>query len=110
MPILINLDRRRGGDRRSRPTPWISRYWLRGRRRGDRRKAHRGREYVDRYTFEGRPGQQLHVEVNSNDFDTYVIVAGPGEDRGENDDAVGSNSALDMDLTESGTYEVTSTS
>ncbi len=39
----------RGPDRRTRPTPIFSRYWLTGRRRGGRR-AEEGRNiYVDRY-------------------------------------------------------------
>lgn len=41
---------RAGGDRRRRPTPMISRYWLHGRRRGGRRDGERQGIYVDRYT------------------------------------------------------------
>lgn len=42
-------ERREGGDRRQRPTRWLSRHWLRGRRRGGRR-AGEGRDvFVDRY-------------------------------------------------------------
>lgn len=37
-------------DRRQRPTPALSRYWLNGRRRGGRRSHERERVYVDRYT------------------------------------------------------------
>jgi hypothetical protein len=42
-------ERRAGPDRRRRPTPWLSRYWLRGRRRGGRRTGETTRIYVDRY-------------------------------------------------------------
>jgi len=42
--------RPRGPDRRRRPTPWISRYWLTGRRRGPRRASDPQATYVDRYT------------------------------------------------------------
>jgi hypothetical protein len=42
-------ERRRGPDRRRRPTPWMSRHWLTGRRRGARR-ADEAAGYVDRYT------------------------------------------------------------
>ena len=42
----------RGPDRRKRPTPMLSRYWLTGRRRGGRRAGERGSIYVDRYTRE----------------------------------------------------------
>ena len=43
-------DRRRQADRRSRPTPWIGRHWLRGQRRGGRRASERTGHYVDRYS------------------------------------------------------------
>ena len=36
-------------DRRRRPTPALSRYWLRGRRRGGRRAGEIADVYVDRY-------------------------------------------------------------
>jgi hypothetical protein len=40
---------RRQHDRRSRPTPWLSTYWLRGRRRRGRREGEDRNIYVDRY-------------------------------------------------------------
>jgi len=40
----------RKGDRRARPTPWMSRYWLTGRRRGPRREDDPRDIYVDRYS------------------------------------------------------------
>lgn len=42
--------RRLQSDRRDRPTPLISRFWLRGRRRGGRRTDEMANIYVDRYT------------------------------------------------------------
>ena len=45
------VERRSGTDRRGRPTPWMSRYWLRGRRRGGRRAEDRRQVYVDRYQW-----------------------------------------------------------
>jgi len=44
-------------DRRERPTPMISRFWLRGRRRAGRRDDETENIYVDRYT----PGESLLV-------------------------------------------------
>ena len=41
---------RTGTDRRSRPTPILSRYWLRGRRRAGRRNGESQNIYVDRYS------------------------------------------------------------
>lgn len=43
-------NKRQGPDRRQRPTPIFSRYWLRGRRRGSRRGSDKSATYVDRYT------------------------------------------------------------
>ena len=49
--------RREENDRRNRPTPFFSRYWLTGRRRGGRRGAESNDIYVDRYA----PGELLLV-------------------------------------------------
>lgn len=43
---------RLGPDRRSRPTPILSRFWLRGQRRGGRREGETASIYVDRYSQE----------------------------------------------------------
>jgi len=48
-PIAAS-ERRATNDRRRHPTPMLSRYWLRGRRRGGRRDGETQRIYVDRYT------------------------------------------------------------
>lgn len=42
-------ERRASSDRRRGPTPWISRHWLRGRRRGGRRAGEERDAFVDRY-------------------------------------------------------------
>jgi Tfp pilus assembly protein PilV len=67
-------------------------------------------EFVDTYTFSGTPGQRVRVALESNDFDTYLIVAAPSGSQEENDDAEGTNSSLVLDLTESGEYQVWVTS
>jgi len=46
----VDVTPRASSDRRSRPTPMISRYWLHGRRRGGRREGEVRGIYVDRYT------------------------------------------------------------
>lgn len=48
-PTWPQVERRSGLDRRERPTPAISRFWLRGRRRGGRRADDARAPYVDRY-------------------------------------------------------------
>jgi hypothetical protein len=46
---MVNVERRRNGDRRSRPTPLVCRYYFRGRRRAARRAGEARNCYVDRY-------------------------------------------------------------
>ncbi len=68
-------------------------------------------EYVDSYAFEGRPGQRVHIDLRSNDFDTYLILKDPAGEQQENDDFEStSRSVIDADLSESGTYRVLVTS
>ncbi len=69
-------------------------------------------EYFDVYSFEAMPGQHARIDLSSSDFDTYLIVSGPGNFQEDNDDAEGSTglSLIETDLTESGTYEVIVTS
>ena len=69
-------------------------------------------EYVDAYTFDGRPGQRVTVDVESNDFDTYLMLIPPRGDRWENDDVEGKphHSVIEADLTEPGQYRVAVTS
>lgn len=69
-------------------------------------------EYVDGYTFEGRPGQRVTLDVFSQDFDTYLILIPPRGQRHENDDVEGKprHSMIEADLTEAGTYKVGVTS
>jgi hypothetical protein len=43
-------ERRSQADRRAKPTPFISRYWLIGKRRGGRRVGEQINLYVDKYT------------------------------------------------------------
>ncbi len=68
-------------------------------------------EYLDTYEFDARPGQRVTIDLSSNDFDTYLILADPVGGREENDDGSEStDSTLAIDITESGTYRVGVTS
>ena len=68
-------------------------------------------EYIDIYEFSGRPGQQIKIDLRSNDFDTYLILEDPNGDNEENDDADDTTDSLIVtNLTESGTYRVGVTS
>ena len=72
----------------------------------------RSGEYVDVFEFEGIPGQRANLDVSSSEFDTYLMLRGPGEISAENDDVAEApgHSILDIDLTEMGTYRVMVTS
>src|SRR5881409_1761590 len=72
----------------------------------------RSGEYVDRYTFDGRPGQRVTIDVVSNEFDTYLMLIPPRGDRWENDDVDDKphHSVIEADLTEAGQYRVLVTS
>jgi hypothetical protein len=68
-------------------------------------------EFLDTYEFEARPGQRVTIDLRSDDFDTYLILADPVGGREENDDGSEStDSTLAMDITEAGTYRVGVTS
>lgn len=72
----------------------------------------RSGEYADVYTFEGSPGETVVATLSSSEFDPYLIVRGPDEDRRENDDLAGrpGESEVEMTLAESGEYRVIVTS
>ena len=71
-------------------------------------------EYYDTYEVELKAGQELNVVLQSNDFDTYLIVMTPEKLSFENDDAEESQaryaSALTMPVIVSGTYKIAATS
>lgn len=64
-------------------------------------------EYVDRYEFVATPGQHVTVDLQSDEFDTYLIVEDPRGARSENDDTDRyGHSVVEFDATESGTHQV----
>ena len=71
-----------------------------------------GYGYADTYTFEGEAGQLAIVDLQSVDFDTYLLLRSPGGEEFTNDDYEGntSRSLLNMALTESGTWEIITSS
>lgn len=64
--------------------------------------------YFDAYTFEGKAGQQIVVEMNSNEVDAYLILLSPdGRDLAQDDDGGGgSNARLTTALPADGTYTI----
>jgi S1-C subfamily serine protease len=64
--------------------------------------------YYNAYSFEGRSGQQISVEMSSSDVDSYLILLSPqGRDMAQDDDGGGErNALLQFVLPEDGTYTV----
>ena len=69
-------------------------------------------EFYDSFTFEAEVGQAIDISATSAEFDTYLIVRGPGDARFENDDcAEGStNACIRETASASGTWRVLVTS
>jgi hypothetical protein len=69
-------------------------------------------EYRDLYVFDGYAGASIRVEMTSSDFDTYLGILLPSGEAIENDDADGSTSKSQIDLTlrDSGRYRIVATS
>ncbi|HEY9627745.1 MAG TPA: trypsin-like peptidase domain-containing protein [Coleofasciculaceae cyanobacterium] len=64
--------------------------------------------YYNAYTFEGRAGQRVVVEMSSSDLDSYLILlSADGTDLAQDDDSGGgSNSKLEIALPADGTYTI----
>ncbi len=58
--------------------------------------------------FEAVGGQRVRIELESDDFDTYLYVVGPGlpEPWSDDDGGDGTNSQLSVTFPESGTYRI----
>lgn len=69
-------------------------------------------EFLDRYSFTGRRGQVVTVEMQSTAMDPYLIVSAPSGAQQENDDATTGerNSRVTWVLPEDGAYTVMATS
>lgn len=69
-------------------------------------------EFLDRYTFQGRRGQAVVIDMQSSEFDSYLIVNAPSGAQEDNDDAAqgNSNARIAWTLPEDGTYTVRATS
>ncbi|MGB7084175.1 MAG: pre-peptidase C-terminal domain-containing protein [Phormidesmis sp.] len=66
----------------------------------------------DTYTFDGESGQTMTIELQSEEFDTVLLLKGPdGEVLTSNDDYGGTlNSVIVVELPESGTYSAIASS
>ena len=66
--------------------------------------------YFDTYTFTGRRGERVRIAMSSSAFDTYLSVGRVSGSRyteiAFNDDTDGTNSVVELELPEAGTYTV----
>jgi len=68
-------------------------------------------ELRDLYTFDGQAGVPVDIELQSAQFDAYLMLVSPSGQQWENDDANGTiNSQILMSLPETGTYRIVATS
>ncbi|HMB74060.1 MAG TPA: caspase family protein [Gammaproteobacteria bacterium] len=68
-------------------------------------------EFYDSFNFVADAGKRYRVNLNSNDFDTYLIVVPPDGEQFENDDGEStSHSFVDIDAEAFGLYRVLVTS
>ncbi|MEC7520774.1 MAG: caspase family protein [Myxococcota bacterium] len=70
-------------------------------------------EYMDEHTFEWPAGSRVHLEAQSDDFDTYLIVHPPSGAQRDNDDMVPGqtlNAGMDLQVEQGGRYRVVVTS
>ena len=75
----------------------------------------RSGKYEDVYRIEGRRGQRFDISLSSADFDSFLLVTGPGGYQISNDDDAGGpegslDSRLTIELPADGTYRVSATS
>lgn len=69
-------------------------------------------EFVDSFELVALAGQYLTITLESDDFDTYLIVQSPSGEFFEDDDSLGlgTNSLLEIEASEFGTFEIQVTS
>jgi hypothetical protein len=59
------------------------------------------------HTLEGKAGDLIQIRLESTDFDTYLILQGPdGSQVAQNDDFLGTNSWIVIELPETGRYQI----
>ena len=68
-------------------------------------------EFMETYSFRGRRGMPVTIDLSSEDFDTYLILRTPSGEQQDIDDTGDSlNSRFERVLEEDGVYTVTATS
>lgn len=67
-------------------------------------------EYFDAFVYQGSAGEQLSVNLRTDEFDPYLMVRGPGVTEDNDDAAEGNlNSAVGLTLPADGAYRIIAT-
>jgi hypothetical protein len=69
-----------------------------------------GGQPYDTYTFAAEAGQLVTVRMESDEFDTYLIVESPSGELSENDDTPTGGSQLDLIVAEGGEWTIRASS
>ena len=79
-----------------------------GRLDSNSRTQKNGKSYYNVHTFEGKAGEQITIDLTSNEFDSYLILLDPeGKKIAEDDDGgSGNNARIIVTLPTSGTYTI----
>ncbi|MGH9465229.1 MAG: PPC domain-containing protein [Thermoanaerobaculia bacterium] len=67
-------------------------------------------QHFDTYTFEAQAGQLVTVRMESDGFDTYLIVESPSGEASENDDHSSGGSQVDLIVAEAGEWTIKASS
>ncbi|NEO95933.1 MAG: hypothetical protein F6K56_39595, partial [Moorea sp. SIO3G5] len=64
--------------------------------------------YYNRHTFEGKAGEQITIELTSEEFDPYLILIDPDGNRiaKDNNGGEGKNARITVTLPTTGTYVI----
>ena len=68
--------------------------------------------YVEAWAFRGRPGQDVSIDLVSDDFDSYLYVVGPGleETLGDDDSGGACHSRINLTVLDRGVFHVVASS
>jgi len=68
--------------------------------------------YVEAWAFEGKPVQEVTIDLVSDDFDSYLYVAGPGleETLSDNDSGGACHSRINLTILDRGLFHVVASS
>ena len=68
--------------------------------------------FVEAWAFEGEPGQEVMIDLVSDDFDSYLYVAGPGlqETLADDDSGGACHSRINLAVLDRGLFHVVASS